>query len=323
MFSINSKGDSWAIILRNIKRQLLLIKRFYKFSGNLRRLNCAVFMVDGRHYHGGLTDRLKGIVSIYAYAKSAGIPFRIHFVYPFKLESFLEPNRYDWRIEDKEITYNLLISNPIILFSELNGKRMFRLNKKRQHHFYLNRDITPAINHHYGNDYGFAMLFNELFRPTPLLQEAVRTHKDRIGGEYYTIVFRFQQLLNDFSEGSFEILPTEERKILIEKCLSAVRNISEDLGNPKILVTSDSRTFLEIVKDLPNVFILPGKLSHMEFPQRDEDTPVHLKSFLDLMMIAGSKKVYSVLVEGYRMYPTEFPKYAAIIGNKPFERIIV
>ena len=38
-----------------------------------------VFMIDGKTTHGGLSDRLRGLFSIYYYCKQNDIEFRIHF----------------------------------------------------------------------------------------------------------------------------------------------------------------------------------------------------------------------------------------------------
>ena len=42
-----------------------------------------ICMFDGRMGHGGLADRLHGMVSMFCYAKKHGMDFRIHYVYPF------------------------------------------------------------------------------------------------------------------------------------------------------------------------------------------------------------------------------------------------
>ncbi len=315
--------DKLKIIIRNIRQELSLIRHYYKVGKIKDTMQSAIFMVDGRHYHGGLTDRLKGIISIYAYSKCVAIPFRIYFRYPFILENYLEPNKYDWRISDKELSYSILESNPIILFSEINGNRLFHLKRCRQHHFYLNRDLLPAINKFYKKNFNFGNLFHELFKPTPLLESAIIGQLNDINGEYIAIVFRFQQLLNDFKEGNFEVLNNDDRNNLINKCLESIDYIANNYPNTKCLITSDSRTFIDLAKKKINIVTLPGELSHMEFPQGNEDIMTNMKSFLDLIMISKSKKVYSVIIDGFNMYPSEFPKYAALLGEVPFERIYI
>lgn len=65
-----------------------------------------VYMADGRTSHGGFSDRLRGIISLYEYCMKHDLDFRIHFVHPFSLEAFLIPNKYDWRIDEKELIYD-------------------------------------------------------------------------------------------------------------------------------------------------------------------------------------------------------------------------
>ncbi|MEG2150383.1 MAG: hypothetical protein RRY36_04085, partial [Bacteroidaceae bacterium] len=56
-----------------------------------------IFMADGRKSHGGLADRLRGMISTYKYCLEHEVEFRIHFTSPFELGELLVPNEYDWR----------------------------------------------------------------------------------------------------------------------------------------------------------------------------------------------------------------------------------
>ena len=58
-----------------------------------------IYMADGRMHHGGMVDRIRGIIAIYDYCKRNNIDFRINFVSPFRLEEILKPNIYQWTIE--------------------------------------------------------------------------------------------------------------------------------------------------------------------------------------------------------------------------------
>lgn len=50
----------------------------------------AVFCIDGRTIHGGLSDRLRGLLSTYLYCKECGRGLVINWVYPFRLSDYLE-----------------------------------------------------------------------------------------------------------------------------------------------------------------------------------------------------------------------------------------
>ena len=53
-----------------------------------------ICMFDGRMHHGGLADRLRGIISTDYVCKQKGYDFRIYFVHPFCLEDFLDVHLY-------------------------------------------------------------------------------------------------------------------------------------------------------------------------------------------------------------------------------------
>lgn len=58
-----------------------------------------IAMVDGTAIHGGMCDRFKGIITLYAYCKYRGLPFRIKYTHPFRLEDYLSPAVYDWTLK--------------------------------------------------------------------------------------------------------------------------------------------------------------------------------------------------------------------------------
>ena len=55
-----------------------------------------VICFDGHIQHGGLADRLRGIVSVYSYCREHNIPFYINYTSPLELTNWLVPNEYDW-----------------------------------------------------------------------------------------------------------------------------------------------------------------------------------------------------------------------------------
>lgn len=279
-----------------------------------------VMMVDGRCVHGGLADRIRGIVTVYDYCKEKGIPFYLHYVYPFKLEDYFEPNRYDWRITDKQISYHPEEALPVLLQVKLLPNKLHRL--------YLNHLITKYPErqlHIYSNalfaDSRFSQNFSDLFRPTFRLQEALSVQVTHISEPYIAMVFRFQQLLGDFKEDGYQILSVRKQKELIEKCINKVEELYVLYhSGQKILVTSDSITFLETIKKQKNyVSIIPGKVVHMDYTSEAE-YEVYMKSFIDLLMLSKAEKIY--LLQTGDMYRSGFAKRAAKINNAPYEEIV-
>jgi hypothetical protein len=110
-------------------------------------------------------------------------------------------------------------------------------------------------------------------------------------------------------------LSYEKGKELILRCLWHLEKIHHENINKKILVTSDSITFLTEAGKLPYVFVIPGKIAHIRY-SFGLSKEVYMKSFIDYFLLTHSKKIYSV-VEG-KMYNSGFPKMAALHNKIPF-----
>lgn len=144
-------------------------------------------------------------------------------------------------------------------------------------------------------------------------------HKKAIGGKYVSITFRFQQLLGDFKEKDFPTLASEEeQKHVIIRCQNIVESIIKFYNCP-VLITSDSNVFLETAQKIKGVYVIPGQVVHVDFCGENRSHNVHLKSFIDLFMLANADRVYL----GYfdPLYRSGFPETAACIGNKPYLEI--
>ncbi len=296
------------------KEEKRLKQEYYQFHDNKFVLRpSVVFLIDGRSIHGGLTDRLRGICSIYTYCKQKGIPFHLHANYPFLLEDYLVPNAYDWRIDTEKITYDPRKSVPVLINDyQLNIKlHKFYLNKrlreKKQIHIYGN---TPFLDDH------FTESFSELFIPSNRLQQDIDNLSSSLSLDYVAITTRFQQLLGDFKETGYKTLPKEDQCALINKCVKKIEELhNTELSGKQILCTSDSITFLNEVNKLSYVSIIPGSVVHMDHTS-DASFETYEKSFLDLYIIAQAEKI--ILLQTEDMYSSGFPKRAAMIYNKPF-----
>lgn len=97
--------------------RLRLIARHYKFMPEKRRpARCCILRIDGRIPNGGLCDRLRGIATIYLHCKMHGLRFGIVFDHPFDLEAALQPNVYDWRVQENETGTSLWNVSVRVLF---------------------------------------------------------------------------------------------------------------------------------------------------------------------------------------------------------------
>lgn len=275
----------------------------------------------GHFYSGGMADRFKGAVTAYAWSKINGAEFRMRYVHPFRLEDYLEPAEYDWRLKDDE--YSECIRDVRVLYGRGEpGRRLMKLKIKRQIHYYGNMNCLDYMGQLTGKTFNWGDLYKELFRPGKRLEECLLDQRKAIGtGDYVSAVFRFQNMLGDFKEYSFKSLETENAKEeLIEKCLDAVKNLAAQYPGKRVLVTSDSATFLSRVSAYDFVYVIPGKVVHLG-SEAGEEYDVYMKSFVDFYMLSESTHVYCIGTA--EMYPSEFPMYAAKINDVPFVRILI
>ena len=287
-----------------------------------------IAMVDGEAYHGGLCDRFKGIISLYAYCKCSGLPFRIRYTYPFRLEDYLAPAAYDWTLHEGEYTDNPFYSRILYMRGEHLATRLLKLKPTRQVHFYTNRDLLDRINETCRKGsapFDWGELYRELFKPAPVLEERLRLMKEETGSDYYAAVFRFQNLLGDFHEYRYHSLadPAESERLIL-KCLDAIRRLKASCADIPLLVTADSVTFLKRAVQLEGVHIIPGTLTHIDGNKNQaikNPFEVYLKSFVDFYMLIGAQKIYRIGTP--QMYPSKFPVYAAKVNGIPFESITI
>lgn len=316
----------------NVKNQNIRFKRGELISLDEYSTNVAIKQLDnkrviciydGKIRNGGLADRLRGIVSVYKVCKEQNLKFKIIFTSPFNLSEFIEPNIIDWRITEQELNYNTTIADlcyiDTLSGSDYEAKKQeewFRREfKKKYNEFHVR---TNAI-FSYNGDY--STLFNELFKPSPKLQASIEKQKEILGVGYISTSFRFMNLLNDFNE-TVELhgkLTQEERNELIVKNIEQLQLLHDKYPGKRILVNSDSTTFLQAAAELDYVYIIPGNITHIDGKNSSNEYETYEKTFLDFFMIANAERIY--LLRTGQMYNSGYPFAASKIYNRPFEKI--
>lgn len=281
-----------------------------------------ISMFCGNAPSGGLIDRLRGAVSTYQVCQETGRTFKLHFTHPFALSDYLEPNEYDWRIRPEEITFAPSQTERLIASS------VFDTTEERQRHL---RQIRQALSnnkdcqvHVYSNaafcyDNDFACSFKALFKPSRRLQVSIEHCKTTIGGNYITVSARFCNCLDDFNEEVYcEPLEASERKQLLEKCMAELTKIAKTHPEKRLVICSDSTTFINEAKKHFDIITTPGTISHIG---NDDvhDYEYYEKTFLDFYTITGASEVF--LLKGPHMMESGFPYAAALVGQKPFNII--
>ena len=307
----------------NVCRLQSKLKYFLSFRNEYKTLTnvngggkkIVIFFIDGKTIHGGLSDRLRGLFSTYYYCLKEGIDFKVFWTYPFNLQDYLEPNKVNWLIEGKAISHN---KNEVAFrffnsYSLMNNTETSFLKimttKKHEIHVYSNITLHEEMYH---------IFFNDLFKPSKMLSDALQYNTDKIGGKYISVSFRFIGILGDFKDTYFKKeLGAEEKEKYISKCLDVICRLKTKHPNvPKILVTSDSRVFLEKASSLAYVYIIPGTVVHMDGVNKNMEQN-DLKVFLDMLMISKAECCYSYSY-GKMFKGTKFAKTSALIGNRRF-----
>ena len=313
-------------IIKGFFREFFLRKKRYINTADesFSFLDSVVFMVDGAQPHGGLVDRFKGIISAYALCKVTGKEFRINYCYPFRLEKYLLPNAFDWRLREGELTYSKDFACPKILMGDTYPWRLLFLSRrKRQIHMYYNRDVLAWINKYYKSEFTWKGLFNELFQMSPILEDLVASYRRELSQGFVAIHFRFQHLLGgDFKEVYARTLLEDEAVILRERCFDVIREIVKQNCGRKVLLAGDNAAFLSEAARIPGTFVLKGTIVHCDNVREKLEDDSTLKLLADFFLLSKAKVVYSV--KSKDMYPSEFPMYAAMLGeNSEFKRLYI
>ncbi len=282
--------------------------------------NKYIFMVDGKVGHGGMFDRLKGAISVYAISKVQHKDFRIYFVYPFELQKYLEPNSYDWTIDKKDVAFAYPHSRPLFLYGECYAPDRLFKNRKYEAHFYYGYDSLSVINKRCGTGFEWGQLYRELFKPTVYLQQYIDHYRQELGRDYIVVHTRFLNLLGDKVETDINPeLPQPERDRLMSQMRDKIKELAKLNDGMRVMLASDSMAFIGYMKrEMPGIYVVPGTVKHIDTAGETNDAE-NIKMFLDYYLISYAQKVYSLV--GKCMWPSAFPEYAAKIGDVEFERI--
>lgn len=307
--------------LSDIKNKLHLLINKYKgyqlMSFRHVSKNQLIVCMNQENMKNGLADRLKGIISSYVLAVENNRVFKINHTAGFKLEDYLVPNEYDWRIEETEVATGL---NHVRVIHDFLLPLPKLKSSVAQYHVKSVFDVLEGGN----MPYDWTEVFLKLFRPSPYLLKLIDDKKKNILGnsnrKYIAVHTRFINAL-EFNEPSdiSHLLSHHQKVQLIDKCLLTIADLRQKYPNFKVLIFSDSGTFLRCRFPkgcIPMIDDDDGSIAHIGFsPARNSID----KAFIDLFIISGAEYVYNIV--GKHMYPSGFCKCAAKISGSYFSRI--
>lgn len=275
---------------------------------------------DGLFPHGGLVDRLKGIMSFYEISKVLDYKFYIQFDKPFELKVLLEPNKVNWFIGRKDIKWHPTKTKLVYLVNNFNVNPLEIIKRSKANTFivYANIDYFERIYNTSTNidlENKWRISFNELFKRTEFLNTKLESLENK---NYIAIHTRFTSLMGDFTDSSVKIISEEKKRKLLVDLQFEINKILKE-SKHKCYVFSDSTLFLQYIANKENIHLVEGNPFHMDDYNNISKLEDHLKTMLDFFMIANSETVYFLKIKP--MYHSSFSKYAALIGNKPFKVI--
>ena len=282
--------------------------------------NGVFFIIDKHNSHNGITDRLKAAVGLYYIAKYNGLDFRFIHRAGFDIRDYLKPNKVPWSAELSDIsivpwkTKKLEYLMPLCEIPVLKPGLQYICRR------YIGKNIIEIMDVPEWQRV-WRELFWELFSPSETVVNAME--RSKLPEHYVAVNARFINSLGVFEQADYNSpLPQDMQIRLIDAVLLKVEACEKE-SNVPIIVSSDSVLFLKEASRRGFRTIDPDGIGHIMNPEVDE--LVNLKTFVNFFNMAKAEKIYSILnVEGMpknSLYKTQYPRYAAIIGNKPFIRI--
>jgi hypothetical protein len=218
---------------------------------------------------GGLADRIKGLVSCFGLSRLLDRDFIINWTYPYKLQSVLSCNTYNWLPRPVSGTHKQYFAIDNENYDQF--KKEFNRNDVE---IFFNTDISiikTNINFldHLGLENNFEDYFNQLFKEPEL---PFSTDDNTVG-----VCARFGGQLSNWNDSNFN------RNISFDYIIEKITHIMLDNPTYNLFICTDSAKFAEFIKARLNVLITPNETEHMDRPGCSYQG--FLKSFHDFFLL--------------------------------------
>lgn len=279
-----------------------------------RRLVC---MQDSNFSHGGLVDRMKGIVSGYFLAKKYSLSFSVYFSdADDSMIPYLNPKVIDIISEESKVNFNKDNSRPVVWYNHFPdnpGLIKQRIFSKREIHLYCNMNLLQVFS---DSEIAMKQAWSEAF------SQIFMMHEQPIGNTM-GIHLRFIGLLGDFKDLRNYGLVHEQKIGMIEWCENKILEIG--MKNPDYLlkIVSDSSGFLTELLTKEKFASLRHRLqvdsSSIGHTAINVNDIVFKKTVDDFIGLRSCEKV--IQLRYGKMHRSDFSRYAAISGLKEYELI--
>ena len=280
-----------------------------------------IFLVmDDSNSPCGITDRLKAAVGLCYIARLNGIGFHLIHTAGFDIRRYLTPNKVSWAAELSDISDSPQKTRGIRYVAPYEDLPVFEKDMQYICREYIGNNIlekrdVPDWKH------VWRALFWEMFEPADIVWNALETCD--MPDRYSAVVVRFVNSLGHSEDVAYnEPFSPDLQDKLIDAALERVEEC-QGISDCPIVVYSDSARFLRaasaeghIITDIDGI----GNIMN-----RDISEYATLRTFVNMFQIARADAVYSILhldnLPENSLYNTQYPRYAAIIGDRPFYRL--
>lgn len=97
--------------------------------------------------------------------------------------------------------------------------------------------------------------------------------------------------LEHFEDGYHNELPQNKKEELVNRCKLALTKIKTAHSDKEILVFSDSKVFIDCIRELPIKTLGDNNIGHISF---NNNKVTVMKTFFDLFMISRASKVFVI-----------------------------
>ena len=106
----------------------------------------------------------------------------------------------------------------------------------------------------------------------------------------------------------------------MEKCEQQILKLRTELGiNSKILLTADSKKFIDYMNRYDFIYVVPGEIAHVD-NSHETNRQIYMKTFLDMFMLSKAEVIYQ-LHTGDMYRNSAFARQAALLGRKRYVQI--
>ncbi len=278
------------------------------------------FIVDESNSYCGITDRLKAAVGLYWIAQQNGVDFKFIHSAGFDIREYRVPNKVQWSAELSDITILPWMKQRFDYIPPFNTIPSLKKKKTYTCQYYAGKNIIEMLDVPEWQKV-WRGLFNDLFAPSELVRKTAEEYD--LPDLYVVVNARFINSLEHSEDVGYNTpLPPEKRSRLIDAVLEKVAFCQAESEVP-VIVYSDSVTFLKAASESGFRICDPDGVGNIM--NQGVSDKVKLMTFVNLFHIARADKIFSILnLEGFPancLYKSQYPRYAAIIGDKPFVRI--